>query len=71
MKLTKALRLVILRQFKAGDDMGFLAELYGFPLYRIEQVIREAMIKIDERIAQINQLKPDGRESHGSDTNSD
>ncbi len=44
MKLTANLKIVILKQFKSGDDMEYLAKLYGFTLERIEQVIREAMI---------------------------
>jgi hypothetical protein len=54
MKLTKSLRLVILRQFKTGDDMEYLAKLYGFTLKRIEQVIREALIEIDNTEAPIS-----------------
>lgn len=67
MKLTKSLRDVILRQFKSGDDMEYLDKLYELKPGRTEQIVRQVMIEIDDRMKQINQVKPDGKESHGID----
>jgi len=43
-RLTKNLKRIIVAQFKGGDDMAYLAGIYGVTLPRIEQVIREAMM---------------------------
>lgn len=48
MKLTLNLKAVIVTQFKAGDDMAWLANLYKQPLERVEGVIREALKKQTE-----------------------
>ena len=44
MNLTKNLRLCILKQFKSGDTMIYLAGLYEVHPDRIEQVVREALV---------------------------
>ena len=44
MRLTKSLRAVILRQFKSGERMLYLANLYGFSPERIEEVVRLQLI---------------------------
>lgn len=67
MKLTKSLRLVILRQFKGGDTLRYLANLYGFTEDRIENLVREALIEVDNNHAAIRipqeERKPDGIDS--------
>jgi uncharacterized protein (DUF433 family) len=49
-KLTKQLRSVIIRQFKSGDTIEYLAKLYGFTNERVEQAIREALIERDTEL---------------------
>lgn len=44
MKLTKSLRAAIVKQFKDGARVEYLAKLYNQPLPRIEQVIRIEMV---------------------------
>jgi hypothetical protein len=51
MKLTANLKTVLLKQFKTGDTIDYLAKLYGFTPERIEQVVRMAMIEVDRREA--------------------
>jgi len=50
MKLTTNLKTVILKQFRTGDTIEYLAKLYGFTPERIEQLVRLALIEIDERV---------------------
>lgn len=42
-RLTKQMRVDIVALFLAGTDVQSLADAYGQPRLRIEQVIREAM----------------------------
>lgn len=46
-RLTKNLKRIIAGQFKGGDPIGYLANVYGVSHYRIEQVIREALLAAD------------------------
>lgn len=59
MKLTANLKAVILKQFKTGDSIDYLAKLYGFTPERIENVVRMAMIESDrkELIGDLDELK--------------
>lgn len=49
-KLTKNLKHIIVGQFKGGDSMKYLASIYGHTPARIEQVVRERMLALDEII---------------------
>ena len=49
MKLTKTLKAVILRQFKDGASVEYLAKLYQISMFRVENVIRMWLIEQDER----------------------
>lgn len=51
MKLTKSLKAAIVRQFKDGASMPYLATVYNLPLKRVEQVVRVRMIEIEERVS--------------------
>lgn len=46
-RLTKNLKRIIAGQFKGGDPMIYLANIYGVSQSRIEQVIREALRELD------------------------
>jgi len=54
MKLTANLKTVILKQFKTGDSMEYLAKLYGFTPERIENVVRMAMIEMEREYKSTN-----------------
>ena len=46
-KLTRNIKKIIVAQFKLGDTMQYLADIYGVPVTRVEQVIRWSMILAD------------------------
>ena len=43
-RLTKNIKAVILVQFKRGDTIAYLAELYDVSPERIESVLREGLV---------------------------
>jgi len=47
-RLTKNLRRIIAGQFKLGDSMSYLANIYGVSLPRIEQLIRMVLLEQDK-----------------------
>ena len=49
-RLTKNIKAVILVQFKRGDTIAYLAELYDVSPERIEIVLREGLVACAEEI---------------------
>lgn len=61
MRLTKNIKKVIVAQFKLGDSMQYLADIYGVKAPRVEQVIREAMINSDGSVPEVSKVPaPEG-----------
>lgn len=50
MKLTKSLKRAITKQFKDGATLEYIAQLYGFPMKKIEDAIRVEMIRLEAEI---------------------
>lgn len=49
MKLTKNLKIKILQRFKEGEPMSKISQWYGVQEWRVESVVREAMIVADRQ----------------------
>ena len=49
MKVTKSLAAVIVKQFIGGDEIDYLARLYGITSDRVTQEIRRALKNQEEQ----------------------
>lgn len=62
MRLTKNIKKAIVKQFKLGDSIEYLASIYSASRPQVENVIRFEMVRVCEQgIAGASPAAPDGR----------